>query len=210
MKTWTFTAMVLCSTFLCQLTAAEAKAHPDLVIFLADDLSARDLPLYGGTNIQTPAISQLASEGMTFTRAFVASPSCAPSRAALLTGLMPARNGAEENHTFPPRDILRLPRILQKHGYHTAAFGKVAHQKSAISYGFETISPGKDIPQVRKNVRKFLETRNDRRPLALFVGGDWRRNRRWLQEVYSAAKTEQERRLKLQADVDHLLAALEV
>ena len=170
MKTWTFTAMVLCSTFLCQLTAAEPKAHPDLVIFLADDLSARDLPLYGGTNIQTPAISQLASEGMTFTRAFVASPSCAPSRAALLTGLMPARNGAEENHSFPHEDILRLPRILQKHGYQTAAFGKVAHQKSAISYGFETISPGKDIPQVRKNVRKFLEGRNDRRPLALFVG----------------------------------------
>ena len=87
-------------TFLAQLTIAipnlaSEQAKPDIVVFLADDLSARDLSIYGGTNIPTPAIHQLASEGLTFNRAFVASPSCAPSRAALLTGLMPARNGAE-------------------------------------------------------------------------------------------------------------------
>ena len=75
--------------------AVQPEALPDIVVYFADDLSALDLKIYGGTNIDTPALDQLAAEGMVFDRAFVASPSCAPSRAALLTGLMPARNGAE-------------------------------------------------------------------------------------------------------------------
>ncbi len=150
--------------------AEENQRPPDIVVYLADDLSAADLPIYGGTNIATPAIDKLASEGLTFNRAFVASPSCAPSRAALLTGLMPARNGAEENHTFPREGILRLPRILNRLGYQTATFGKVAHARSAKDYGFDTIELKSDIPQVRRSVEGFLKSRKDNRPLALFVG----------------------------------------
>ncbi|MCC9655170.1 sulfatase family protein [Rhodopirellula halodulae] len=148
----------------------EKPNRPDLVVYLADDLSARDLTVYGGEQIATPAIDRLASEGMTFQRAFVASPSCAPSRAALLTGLMPARNGAEENHTFPREELLKLPEVLNELGYQTAAFGKVAHGKSADSYHFHVHDRKQDIPEVRKNVREFLQQRNDTRPLALFVG----------------------------------------
>ncbi|KLU04213.1 Choline-sulfatase [Rhodopirellula islandica] len=151
-------------------TAKEVERQPDIVVYLADDLSASDLALYGGTNIETPAIDQLAQEGMTFDRAFVASPSCAPSRAALLTGLMPARNGAEENHTYPREDVLKLPVVLNELGYQTVAFGKVAHLRSAPDYQFDTHDRAQDIPAVRKNVRAFLENRNDPRPLALFVG----------------------------------------
>lgn len=149
---------------------ANQQTRPDIVVYLADDLSAADLPVYGGTNIRTPSIDRLAADGLTFDRAFVASPSCAPSRAALLTGLMPARNGAEENHTFPRENILRLPQILNKLGYQTAAFGKVAHAGSAPSYHFETHDRKSNIPDVRASVRNFLENRNDQRPLALFVG----------------------------------------
>jgi uncharacterized sulfatase len=147
-----------------------SKRLPDIVVYLADDLSARDLSLYGGTNIQTPAIDQLAAEGMTFNRAFVASPSCAVSRAALLTGLMPARNGAEENHSYPRKEILKLPQVLNKLGYQTAAFGKVAHGKSAPDYHFEIHDRKQHIPELRQTVKAFLENRTDTRPLALFVG----------------------------------------
>ncbi|MCR9202223.1 MAG: sulfatase [Planctomycetaceae bacterium] len=158
-------AVIAC---LCPLRAADRL--PDIVVYLADDLSARDLSLYGGTNIKTPSIDALAADGMTFDRAFVASPACAPSRAALLTGLMPARNGAEENHTYPRAGTLRLPSLLNQLGYETAAFGKVAHGKSASDYQFHTINLQKDIPQVRVAVKTFLENRVDERPLALFVG----------------------------------------
>ena len=151
-------------------TAKDTERQPDIVVYLADDLSASDLALYGGTNIETPAIDQLAQEGMTFDRAFVASPSCAPSRAALLTGLMPARNGAEENHSYPHEDVLKLPVVLNELGYQTVAFGKVAHLRSAPDYQFDTHDRAQDIPAVRKNVQAFLESRTDSRPLALFVG----------------------------------------
>lgn len=150
--------------------AAETQRPPDIVVFLADDLSAADVSCYGGTNIKTPAIDQLAAEGMTFDRAFVASPSCAVSRAALLTGLMPARNGAEENHSYPRPDIFRLPQVLNEMGYQTAAFGKVAHLRSASDYHFDTFDLKQEIPELRETVTKFLETRTDQRPLALFVG----------------------------------------
>ncbi|QEG22887.1 Arylsulfatase [Mariniblastus fucicola] len=152
------------------LLSMESKRLPDIVVYLADDLSASDLSLYGGTNIKTPAIDQLAAEGMTFNRAFVASPSCASSRAALLTGLMPARNGAEENHSYPREEVLKLPTVLNKLGYQTAAFGKVAHLRSAPDYHFDVHDRKQHIPELRETVKSFLETRTDKRPLALFVG----------------------------------------
>lgn len=154
----------------CAIEASQPSKLPNIVVYLADDLSAADLSLYGGINIRTPEIDRLAADGLTFERAFVASPSCAPSRAALLTGLMPARNRAEENHSYPREGTLRLPAVLNGLGYQTAAFGKVAHGKSAKDYGFAVIDLKKDLPDLRKSVRAFLEQRTDRRPLALFVG----------------------------------------
>lgn len=151
-------------------SSADRPRQPDIVVYLADDLSASDLALHGGTNIQTPAIDQLAADGMTFNRAFVASPSCAVSRAALLTGLMPARNGAEENHSYPDADVLKLTTVLSKLGYQTAAFGKVAHLRSAPDYKFDVHNKQEDISELRVNVTEFLENRTDTRPLALFVG----------------------------------------
>ena len=77
------------------LPALSGATPPHLVLFLSDDHSVRDSSVYGSAEIRTPAMEQLAREGMTFDQAFAASPTCAPSRAALLTGLMPARNGAQ-------------------------------------------------------------------------------------------------------------------
>lgn len=167
-RIWAF--CLIATVLTAQSFAQEKQRQPDIVVYLADDLSALDLAVYGGTNIATPSIAKLAADGLTFSRAFVASPSCAPSRAALLTGLMPARNGAEENHTYPRKGTVRLPQILNQHGYQTAAFGKVAHARSAKNYGFDTIEWKSNIPALRKSVKKFLEHRKDDRPLALFVG----------------------------------------
>src|SRR3546814_744108 len=117
--------------------AAKAPAKPNIVIFLADDLSYADVPLGGDGNVHTPARQRLASEGLSFDRAFVASPACAPSRAALLTGMMPARNGAEANHDRANAAIRKLPSYLQEQGYEVVAFGKVAHYQPTGTYGFD-------------------------------------------------------------------------
>src|SRR5690606_31406247 len=82
---------------------------PNIVVFLSDDHTAADSSVYGDGTIGTPSMERIASAGMLFEQAFVASPTCAPSRASLLTGLMPARHGAEANHARPRAEIRKLP-----------------------------------------------------------------------------------------------------
>ncbi len=53
-----------------------AAKQPNFLIILADDCTYNDLPLYGGENAKTPNIDKLASEGLTFNRAFLAEAMC--------------------------------------------------------------------------------------------------------------------------------------
>lgn len=151
------------------LMAADSitAARPHIVVFLSDDHGQLDSTPYAATDVRTPNMQRLAEAGMVFTHAFTASPSCAPSRAAMLTGLMPARNGAEANHTFKRDDVPSLPDVLRKAGYQTAAFGKVAHHvRDAARHGFDVV----DSRHQAAVVEKFLRERDASRPLCLFVG----------------------------------------
>jgi N-sulfoglucosamine sulfohydrolase len=142
---------------------------PNILFFIADDHGQSDSPVYGAKDVRTPNLEQLANEGLVFTHAFVASPSCGPSRSALLTGLMPARNGAEPNHTVKRDGVRSLPERLRDLGYETAAFGKVAHSgPDAPRHGFDKIGPGK--PDA---VTRFLKERDATKPLCLCVGTHW-------------------------------------
>ncbi|MFN3193153.1 MAG: sulfatase [Aureliella sp.] len=72
------------------LTKADDRP-PNVVVIMADDLGWRDLHCYGNDEIDTPYLDQFATEGMLFTDAYAASPVCSPTRAAMMTGLAPAR-----------------------------------------------------------------------------------------------------------------------
>jgi arylsulfatase A-like enzyme len=108
--------------------APEARL-PNVVIILADDLGYGDPGCYGSTTIATPRLDQLAREGVRFTDAYVAAPFCSPSRAALLTGRLPARCGVPyvlfpaERHGLPAAEIT-LAALLRSRGYATACIGK--------------------------------------------------------------------------------------
>ncbi|MEE4452951.1 sulfatase [Novosphingobium resinovorum] len=173
----TLAALVLPAAAL-PATAQEAApappSRPNIVVFLADDMSYADIAPDGDRNARTPNLSRLAADGLAFDKAFAASPTCAPSRAAMLTGLMPARNGAEANHERPDPAIRKLPSYLQAQGYQVVAIGKVAHYKDASFYGFDyqahdTFHDDASIPEAIK----WLKERKDKRPLALFVGSNW-------------------------------------
>ena len=149
-------------------------AHPNIVIFLTDDQSQLDASPYG-SKLPTPNMQRLADNGLTFTHAFVASPSCAPSRAALLTGLMPARNGAEPNQVRPRAEIKKWPAYFQELGYEVVAFGKVSHYKHTIDYGFDhfehdTFHDPEGIPAAVDYLKKRSKTG---KPLCIFVGSNW-------------------------------------
>jgi arylsulfatase A len=80
------------SLWLCTLgIALGAAPKPNIVVIMADDLGWRDLHCYGNEQIDTPFLDRLAAEGMRFTDAYAAAPVCSPTRAAMMTGLAPAR-----------------------------------------------------------------------------------------------------------------------
>lgn len=155
--------------------SAETNRPPDIVIFLTDDQSQLDASPYGST-LRTPNMQRLADAGLTFTHAFVASPSCAPSRAALLTGLMPARNGAEPNHAKPRAEIKKWPAYFQELGYEVVAFGKVSHYGHTKDYGFDhfehdTFHDPEGVPAAVKFLKE--RPRENTKPLCIFVGSNW-------------------------------------
>jgi N-sulfoglucosamine sulfohydrolase len=148
--------------------------RPNLVIFLSDDHSLLDSTVYGAKDVKTPNMQRIAAAGLTFDRAFVASPSCAPSRAALLTGLMPARNGAEANHSKPRPEIRKLPAYLQELGYEVVSFGKVSHYQHTAGYGFDYFAHDKFHEDVAISAGiKWLRARQSGKPLCIFFGTNW-------------------------------------
>lgn len=119
-----------------QLPAAAAAATPDaaqplpnLVVVLADDLGYGDLGAYGQKLITTPRIDRLAAEGLRFTDAYAAAAVCAPSRAALLTGLHTGHAPVRANPDSGGQGSLRdgdttVAEVLRARGYRTGLFGK--------------------------------------------------------------------------------------
>lgn len=151
-----------------------SAAPPHLVVLLADDHSVADMSVYGARDIPTPNLDRMAAVGMVFERAFVNSPSCAPSRAALFTGLYPARNGAEPNHAKPHAGLKRLPAYLKGLGYETVSFGKTSHYAHVTEQGFDRAENYgyHDHGGVQACV-DFLKQRKSGKPLALFFGTNW-------------------------------------
>jgi N-sulfoglucosamine sulfohydrolase len=165
--------LLLACLFLCAAPVRAAET-PNVVLFLADDLGWADCSPYGGKDVPTPNMKRLAADGITFTHAFVASPSCAPSRAALLTGLDPMRNGAMLNHARPRADVKKWPAYFQALGYETVAIGKVAHYAQVTGYGFDHASHYRyhEDDCVEAAV-KWLAARKSDKPLCLIVGTNW-------------------------------------
>jgi arylsulfatase A-like enzyme len=128
--------------------AGEVAARPNIVIILADDLGIECLSSYGGKSHKTPNIDRLAGEGMKFTHCF-SNPFCSPSRATLLTGRYPFKNGLKTVlHSRSQEEIYLRPdqpsfaRQLKQSGYATGLAGKwhvsLLHKHDTIrDFGFE-------------------------------------------------------------------------
>jgi len=89
------------------VVGAESDSKPNVILIMADDLGWKDLHCYGNKLVDTPALDQLAAEGMLFTDAYAASPVCSPTRAAIMTGQTPGRLGLT-NHAPGNKDGFAL------------------------------------------------------------------------------------------------------
>jgi arylsulfatase A-like enzyme len=108
--------------------------RPNVLFISIDDLNDWLSPLGGNPQVITPNFDQLANEGMLFTNAHCASSLCNPSRAAVMTGIIPSRSGIYYNlHHWRDsellKDALTIPQYFQKHGYFAAGAGKIYHNK---------------------------------------------------------------------------------
>jgi arylsulfatase A-like enzyme len=103
-----------------------AGSRPNIIFILTDDQGYGDLSAHGHPVLKTPNLDRLHREGVRFTD-FHVSPTCAPTRSALLTGRHEFKNGV--THTIYERERLTLnattlAEVLQKAGYRTGIFGK--------------------------------------------------------------------------------------
>ncbi|MGQ7868736.1 sulfatase family protein [Sunxiuqinia sp. sy24] len=136
--------LIFCLTFaaLCfhsELRAQNTTSNPsNILIIMADDCTHSDLPLYGGVNVKTPQIDQLASQGMTFNNAYVTMSMCVPCRAELYTGLQPVNSGVCWNHTIARTGTTSFVQHLGELGYRIGIAGKV-HAEPREVFPFEMV-----------------------------------------------------------------------
>ncbi|MEM7393758.1 MAG: sulfatase, partial [Verrucomicrobiota bacterium] len=175
------TLAIIAVAFAATLNLFAGDKKPNIVFFLADDHGINECAPYGKTQARTPFMDALARQGLKFNKAFVASPACGPSRGALLSGLMPARNGAEGNHQRPKPETQTMVRLMQKAGYEVAAIGKVAHGNAIQMSKFDFVNRNAKR-SLRKGVSGYLAKRTSDKPLFLLVG-DRRPHVPWIQKM---------------------------
>jgi len=110
------------------------ESQPNVVLINCDDLGYGDLGCYGSKRNKTPALDQLAADGIRFDSFYSASPVCSPARAALLTGCYPPRIGFGSFEGLPvlfpgmgvglPPSEISIARVLSEAGYATQMIGK--------------------------------------------------------------------------------------
>jgi choline-sulfatase len=115
----------------------DVNKPPTIVLLLADQLTASALPAYGNRVVRAPQLERLGEEGLVFERALCASPLCVPSRAALMSGLLPSRTGAIDNAGELPAGFPTFAHRLRLLGYRTVLTGKMHFIGPDQLHGFE-------------------------------------------------------------------------
>ncbi|XP_015239813.1 PREDICTED: N-acetylgalactosamine-6-sulfatase [Cyprinodon variegatus] len=147
--------LLLSITICCSLTEKLSNgSSPNIIIMLMDDMGWGDLGVLGQPSKETPNLDAMATQGMLLTNFYTANPLCSPSRAALLTGRLPVRNGfyttnAHARNAYTPQEIvggiskdeILLPEMLKKKGYVSKIVGKwhLGHrpQYLPLQHGFD-------------------------------------------------------------------------
>jgi len=161
-------------------TFARAE-RPNIIMFLIDDQNPSSIAAFGG-DTYTPNLDRMAEEGMKFTRAYVSSSVCTPSRYSFLTGRFAGNSyskryaaavGGKENQGLPnfnvalERDNMNVGNVLREAGYTTGFVGKF-HLTSDL-----------DFPEFYKGKNKWINIPKDASPGAE-TSAQFKHNERWM------------------------------
>ncbi len=119
-------------------TVQDQTSHRDVFLITIDTLRADHVHCYGYDRIRTPALDQLAKEGVRFAQAFTPSPITNSSHTSILTGLLPSSHGVSDFGVPLAAIHPTLAELLAKRGYHTAAF------IGAVILDSKSLAPGLD------------------------------------------------------------------
>lgn len=112
-------------------------SQPNILFIMADQMSAKALPMYGHPVVQAPALARLAAEGVVFDKAYCNSPLCGPSRLSMMSGLLPHKVGAYDNAPEFAASIPTFAHYLRLSGYLTCLSGKMHFAGPDQLHGFE-------------------------------------------------------------------------
>lgn len=163
-----------------------ASDGPNILLAISDDQSWPHTSSYGARQLATPTFDRVASTGVVFQNAFVASPGCSPSRAALLTGLhtWQIREAGTHDSSFPV-DLTVFPDLLERAGYFIGYTGKgwgpgnwevSERRRNPAGPAFSTlrqeVTPkGINPRDYSANFAHFLDTNKDKQPFFFWYGG---------------------------------------
>ncbi|MBL8212867.1 MAG: sulfatase [Bryobacterales bacterium] len=165
--------------------AMQDQRRPNVLFCITDDQSWLHSSVQGSKWIRTPALERLANKGVVFTNAYVSTPSCAPSRAAVLSGQDFYRLGpASMNHTEWKRGLRGYADALAEQGYRVGSTGKGWAPGNWKKVGRQTPPAGREWNNVRLqapakgladidyagNFAAFLDSGNKQSPFCFWVG----------------------------------------
>lgn len=151
-------------------SAAADSKQPNILFCIADDWGWPHAGAYGDAVVKTPAFDRIAREGVLFEHAYVSSPSCTPSRNAILTGQYHWRLHAGAN-LYGALDIKHpvYPLLLQKAGYHVGHWRKSWGPGKLTEGGYK---PGQHPAGVyyKRGFAEFFDARPEGKPFCFWLG----------------------------------------
>jgi arylsulfatase A-like enzyme len=164
MKNRTHKTLVMAGVATAPLMLKAAPVQPNILFAIADDWGTH-ADAYGDKVVKTPTFDRLANEGILFEHAYISSPSCAPSRAAILTGQWHWRLGKAANLFGPvsPDDPV-YPDLLEAKGYF------VGYTRKGWGPGSNGERPRNPAGPEFKDFSEFLEQRPKDKPFCFWFG----------------------------------------
>ena len=164
-----FTLLIIVSLLLCGCSpeVEHEAGQPNILLAIADDWGFPQAGTYGDPVVKTPTFDRLAREGIVFNQAYISSPSCTPSRAALLTGQWHWRLEESANLWSTLQTKFPVyPDLLEKAGYFVGHTGK-AWGPGRLEPGGRTRNPAG--PRF-ESFAEFLDARPGEQPFCFWFG----------------------------------------
>ncbi|ASO06481.1 sulfatase family protein [Arenibacter algicola] len=184
-----FLTLTFLNAGLAQKRTIDQVKRPNIVVILTDQQHVKMMSAAGNPYLSTPAMDEIAANGIRFEQAYCTSPVCGPARSSIITGMMPHQTGVEWNGQGVKSTIANSGQIFRENGYETVWAGKwhlpesypesnSAKHQSIKDY---TVLPfwnpdeehhglgSKTDPPLTKAVVSYLENYNKEKPLFLTI-----------------------------------------